>query len=112
MSGADDGITEIFPHYKTYKACQSKAFITGSITLLGAAACTYLLMEQLFKKYKPNISKNWLMSLPFLVGVGSAYVITMRKTTQCQNMWMAMEERHSVLTPAQERLQSRMKTAN
>lgn len=40
------------------------------------------------------------MSIPFLVGVGSAYIITMGKTIQCQNMWMAMEERHSVLTPA------------
>ncbi|CAL1527383.1 unnamed protein product [Lymnaea stagnalis] len=114
MNGAEpsseEGLIERFPHYKTYKACQSQAFMASSVTLLGGAAITYVLMDVGYKKFKPTISRNWQIAAPILIGALSAYLVIMGKTTNCQNMWMAMEERHSVLTPANERLAMRTKS--
>ncbi|GFO17750.1 transmembrane protein 141 [Plakobranchus ocellatus] len=102
-------LLERYPHFKTYKACQSKAFMTGSFTLLMGTACSFLVMDHWFQKFKPTISKNWLIAGPILVGTLSAYGVTMGQTIRCQNMWMAMEDRHSVITSAQERLEERLR---
>ncbi|KAH9496926.1 hypothetical protein Btru_010200 [Bulinus truncatus] len=100
---AEEELVEKYPHYKTYKACQSHAFMSSSFTFVIASACSYFAIDTLYRRFKANISKNWLTAGPIVFGILSAYVVVQRKTTNCQNMWMAMEERHSVLTPASER---------
>ncbi|XP_055897090.1 uncharacterized protein LOC106071034 isoform X2 [Biomphalaria glabrata] len=100
----EEGLIEKFPHYKTYKACQSQALMSSSFALLMASMCSYLAMNAFNQRFKPNINKNWLVAGPVLFGVLSAYVVVQHKTTNCQNMWMAMEEKHSVLTPASDAL--------
>ncbi|XP_012944331.1 transmembrane protein 141 [Aplysia californica] len=104
----DDELSDRYPHYKTYKACQSKAFMTGSVTLFGAAICVYVVMDHWYQKFKPSITRQWLVAGPIMAGAGIAYAVTMNRTWNCQNMWMAMEERHSALTPAKERLAMRI----
>ncbi|RUS82954.1 hypothetical protein EGW08_009291 [Elysia chlorotica] len=105
----ENDLMERYPHFKTYKACQSKAFMTGSFTLLMGTACTFLVMDHWFQRFKPSVSRNWLIAGPILVGTMSAYAVTMGQSIYCQNMWMAMEDRHSVITSAKERLTERLR---
>ncbi|GFS05594.1 transmembrane protein 141 [Elysia marginata] len=105
----ENDLMERYPHFKTYKACQSKAFMTGSFMLLMGTACSFLVMDHWFRKFKPTVSKNWLVAGPILIGTASAYGVTMGQSIYCQNMWMAMEDRHSVITSAKERLEERLK---
>uniref|UniRef100_A0A0B6ZLW1 HIG1 domain-containing protein n=1 Tax=Arion vulgaris TaxID=1028688 RepID=A0A0B6ZLW1_9EUPU len=107
---SEEALSERYPHYKTYKVCQQSVFLSGSVTLLGVAACTYVIMDHWFKRYRPNVSNNILIAGPLIAGVVAAYAVTMSNTAKCKNMWMAMEERHSVLTPAEERLAERIKS--
>lgn len=66
------------------------------------AACTFIIMDHWLQRFRSRaISKNWFIAFPLLTGTVSAYVVTMSRTVNCQNMWMAMEEKHSVLTPAE-----------
>ena len=57
----------------------------------------YLAQELL--RTKLPYGRNYFLLLPIVVGTGSAYAITRRNTRICQEMWLAMEEKHSVITP-------------
>ena len=57
----------------------------------------YLAQELL--RTKLPYGRNYFLLLPIAVGTGSAYAITRRNTRICQEMWLAMEEKHSVITP-------------
>ncbi|XP_025112734.1 transmembrane protein 141-like [Pomacea canaliculata] len=99
-----DEYKDKFPHMKTYAACQSRAFMTGVFTFVAAGATVYVAQE-LLKNFIPYKRTAFLI-LPVMVGTVSAYTITRHNTKMCQNMWMAMEEKHSDITPLQERMQS------
>ncbi|XP_076436500.1 transmembrane protein 141-like [Babylonia areolata] len=94
---------EKFPHMKQYAACQSKAFMTGCFTFLAGGASVYLAQE-LLRTSLPYGRKYFLLP-PIAFGTISAYAMTRHNTRVCQDMWLAMEEKHSDVTPLQERLQ-------
>merc|ERR550534_3435955 len=75
--------------------------MTGSFTLFGSAVSLYVIGENLFKRFKPDISRNWLIAGPIVGGSALAYLVAWRGTVHCSNMWMAMEDQHSVLNPVQ-----------
>ncbi|CAG5131453.1 unnamed protein product [Candidula unifasciata] len=107
---AEEELSQRYPHYDAYKLCQQRAFFFGSFTLLGVTASTYIIMNQWLQKYSPKLSKNWLVGGPLIAGAIASYAVTATKSADCKNMWLAMEERHSVITPAEERLAQRMKS--
>ncbi|XP_070175759.1 transmembrane protein 141-like isoform X3 [Littorina saxatilis] len=93
---------EKFPHMKQYAACQSKAFMTGCFTFVAGGAMVYLTQELL--RTKLPYQRQYFLLLPIAVGTISAYLITRRNTRICQDMWLAMEEKHSDVTPLHDRL--------
>jgi len=99
----DSEITQRYPHYPEYKRCQQNAFLSGSFTMAGAGSCIYILADQAYKRFKPDISRSWVLASSILAGCGIAYIVTWRKTVNCSNMWMSMEDKHSVLSPIEEK---------
>ncbi|BFZ05761.1 hypothetical protein BsWGS_08800 [Bradybaena similaris] len=110
-SQAEEELHAKYPHYSAYKLCQQRTFMTGSVTLLGATACTYIIMNQWYQRFSPRLSKNWMVAGPLIVGAVASYAVTASNSNNCKNMWLSMEERHSVITPAEERLAQRMKSS-
>lgn len=94
---------ERFPHMKQYAVCQSRAFMMGCFTFLAGGAMVYL-GQELLRSRLPWGRQHFLLPTIF-VGTLSAYGMTRHNTRLCQQMWMAMEEKHSEITPLQERMQ-------
>lgn len=94
--------SEIFPHFRTYAQCQNKALLFGSFTFLSMASGTYIAQE-LMKSKLPFGRKAFLLA-PILIGSLSAYHVTQHNTRICQHMWLALEEKHTAITPASEKL--------
>merc|ERR1712010_387036 len=95
----DSEITGRYPHYVDYKNCQKQALLSGSATLFVSGICLYVFAEQLYRKFKPDFSRNWLIAGPMLGGSAIAFMVTWRRSKNCVNMWMAMEDKHSILSP-------------
>ena len=55
--------------------------------------------QELMKSKLPFGRKVFLVA-PILIGSVSAYYVTQHNTKICQYMWMAMEEKHTAITPA------------
>ena len=68
------------------------------MSFFSPAAATVYLAQELLSTKLPYGRQHFLL-LPFALGTASAYIITRRNTRICQEMWMAMEEKHSVITP-------------
>ncbi|XP_041368168.1 transmembrane protein 141-like [Gigantopelta aegis] len=98
---AKEYVTQTYPYYKVYRECQTRAFSKGSATLIAAGAGVYILQE-IFRKKLPY-ERTAFMMMPILLGTVAAYAVTRHETKVCQHMWMALEEKHSVITPASER---------
>lgn len=96
---------EKYPHMKQYAACQSKAFMTGTFTFLAGGATAYVAQELLGSKLP--YGRKYSLVMAMAVGTVSAYAMTRHKTKVCQQMWMAMEEKHSAITPLEERLKEK-----
>lgn len=58
-------------------------------------------MNQWYQRFSPRLSKNWMVAGPLIVGAVASYTVTASYSTNCKNMWLSMEERHSVITPAE-----------
>ena len=54
--------------------------------------------QEVIKRFAP-INQNAKLFAPVFGGALVSYLVTRRKTKICQQMWLALEERHSSLTP-------------
>lgn len=93
--------SEIFPHFRTYAQCQNRAFMLGSFTFLSMASGIYIAQELM--KSKLPFGRNIFLIAPILLGSLSAYHVTQHNTKICQHMWMALEEKHTAISPASEK---------
>jgi hypothetical protein len=59
--------------------------------------------QELVKTYLPW-GKQHRFIIGLTVGIFSAYGMTRHNTKVCQQMWLAMEEKHSEITPLQGKL--------
>ncbi|KAI0242879.1 hypothetical protein LSAT2_010816 [Lamellibrachia satsuma] len=82
-------------HYKTYTKCQSEAFVYGMMGFVSGGATIYV-GQEVIKRFAP-INQNAKLFAPVFGGALVSYLVTRRKTTNCQKMWLALEERHSPL---------------
>ncbi|KAK7480270.1 hypothetical protein BaRGS_00028438 [Batillaria attramentaria] len=103
-----DEYKEKYPHMKSYAACQSRAFMTGCFSFVAGGAFIFVAQE-LLKSHIPYNRKHILLA-PIAVGTIAAYAVTRHNTRLCQQMWLAMEEKHSEVTPLEERLQEKNQT--
>ncbi|XP_046336303.1 transmembrane protein 141-like [Haliotis rufescens] len=94
-------LKEKYPHYETYAKCQSSAFMAGTFTFATATAGLYVVQE-LLKTRLPYAWSSFLLT-SVLGGSVVSYVVTRKQTKGCQDMWMAMEDRHTALTSIDER---------
>ncbi|KAK6195892.1 hypothetical protein SNE40_001226 [Patella caerulea] len=90
-------MSEKYPHYNTYKKCQSQTFMTGLFTFATGTAAAYLVQDVLKAKL-PYEKKSILM---VSLGVASiiSYFVTRKNTKLCQEMWMALEDKHTAINP-------------
>lgn len=86
-------------HYKTYTKCQSEAFVYGMMGFVSGGATIYV-GQEVIKRFAP-INQNAKLFAPVFGGALVSYLVTRRKTKICQQMWLALEEKHSSLTPTE-----------
>jgi len=96
MGTVAEDYKEEYPGLPTYLQCQSSAFVAGTMALATGGVGTYFAQE-LVKNYLPWTKKSFILPA---IAVGSvlSYKITRIKTTACQEMWIAMEDRRTYLT--------------
>jgi len=89
-----------YPGLPTYLQCQSNAFVTGILTLFVGGSVTFFGQEKL-AKFVPWSKKSFILPA---IAVGSclSYSVVRRKTTECQEMWIAIEDRRTYLTRLEE----------
>jgi len=96
MATVAEDYKEEYPGLPTYLQCQSSAFMFGSAALAVGGTGTYFAQE-LFKAYLPWKKKAFILP-SIVVGSVLSYRITRLKTTACQEMWIALEDKRTYLT--------------
>ncbi|XP_064605494.1 uncharacterized protein LOC135470462 [Liolophura sinensis] len=97
-----DVYTKKYPHYKTYAQCQSRAFATSTFAMLAGTAGGYI-SQELLKNYLWYSRKSFLLP-SILIGSCTGYIAIRHQTKICQEMWMALEDKHTSLQTAEERI--------
>lgn len=86
---------EQYPNIESYAQCQSTAFVSGIVALILGGGGTYV-GQELLHKSMPWTRKAFIFPA-IIVGTIVSYKVTRRKTTACQEMWMALEEKQTFL---------------
>ncbi|KAK7070263.1 hypothetical protein SK128_025767 [Halocaridina rubra] len=92
---------EVFPAFRGYTECMSRAFLTGLSAFSLAFGGTYIL-QHLMHKQLPFGRKYHILTSS-VVACGVAYQVTSMRAKSCQEGWMAAEDKHTFLNPIHER---------
>lgn len=96
MGTVAEDYKEEYPGLPTYLQCQSSAFVSGTIALFMAGTGTYF-AQDMISRFLPWTKKAFILP-SIAVGSVVSYKITRMKTTACQEMWIALEDKRTYLT--------------
>nr|XP_020456587.1 transmembrane protein 141 isoform X2 [Monopterus albus] len=89
LTRVDDALAAKHPGLESYGACQSKAFMKGTLSfVLGATGC-FAIQMVLQRKVPYPLQWNLLISV-VAASVGS-YAITRWETQKCSDLWLLLE---------------------
>ncbi|XP_007898407.2 transmembrane protein 141 [Callorhinchus milii] len=89
LSKVQPSVAAKHPGIEEYAACQSHAFLKGTMTfVLGASGC-FIVQRMLSKKFA--LPLHWSILLSAVTGSLASYAVTRVETQKCSNLWVYLE---------------------